>query len=227
MKSSLVAEWKKAKRKEQCRRAQLKYLRRKREELQKLIGGIKRLKREIKKLEARKAEIRKQQKRRVQFVTSLYSSLQTDIKQQQLPDVRNYERTYGCSPALQVLSDLQREEFDSMESLRLHWGWYRSQFRQFELSVASYECLVAGKHLIVKATGSLRLGIECEDNSDVIECPVFQQFEFEIGEHDVRRITSEVNLVSFVHGKEPLSPGRILDALSYLSQRFALQTNVR
>ncbi|KAG7390126.1 hypothetical protein PHYBOEH_007142 [Phytophthora boehmeriae] len=217
---ALIAKWKKAKRKEQCRQAQAKFQKRKREKLQALIDSIASLNREIKQLKTRKAKIMKQPNPHVRLITYFYKALQADVKEQQLPDVRNYEQTYGCTPALQVLADLQREEFDSMESLKLHWLWYRLQFRQFELSITSYECLVAGEPVIVKASGSLRLGIECEDKRlgtkrHVNVCPVLQQFEFEIGEQIVRRITSEVSLVS---GEEQASPMAAVNTLSFLSR---------
>ncbi|KAG7395077.1 hypothetical protein PHYBOEH_004274 [Phytophthora boehmeriae] len=228
-----VAEWKEAKRKEQCRRAQTKFQRRKREELQGLLGSVKRLKREIKRLETRKESLRKQQNQLVQRVTRFYSSLQTKVKEQHLPDVRNYEQTYGCTPALQVLADLQREEFDSIESLELHWRWYHSQFRQFELSITSNECLVAGEHVIVKATGNLLLEVAYEDTTlerkrQFIVCPVLQQFEFENGSQVVKRITSEVDLVGGASStRGSFEPERILSILRYLSMNFCSNADER
>ncbi|KAG7394723.1 hypothetical protein PHYBOEH_004780 [Phytophthora boehmeriae] len=223
----LVAEWNKAQRKEQCRQAQLKCQKRKREELQGLIDDMTALNREIKQLEDLNANIKKEHAQFVQIVVGFYSSLQIDIDQQQpLPDVRNYERTYGCSPALQEPSDLQREEFDSMESLKLHWHWYHSQFWEFKLLMTSYDCLEAGEHVIVKAAGNLVLVITPHDKQkkekpQIIECSILQHFEFENGKRIVKRITSEVDLVGGVTRTQgSVDPERILSILYCFSKDF-------
>ncbi|KAG7383247.1 hypothetical protein PHYBOEH_010014 [Phytophthora boehmeriae] len=214
-----VDEWKKVRRREQCRMYQAEFWKRRRLLEERLTSEIEEINQNIEQLEKQKALFGPRQQR-MKLVQTFYRSLQAGTWQQELLDVQNYRLTYGCTPALQTLSDLQREEFDSMESLKLHWLWYHSQFRQFDLSIATYECLVAGEHVIVEAIGSLRLGVECEDKIQVIVCPVLQQFEFEIGKAIVKRITSEVNLVNFVCGEEQPSPERILNTLSYLSQGF-------
>ncbi|KAG7379400.1 hypothetical protein PHYBOEH_011952 [Phytophthora boehmeriae] len=221
-----IAEWKKAHRKEQCRRAQARFQKRKREALQALIDSMAALNREIKQLKTRKAEVMKQPNQLGHLVTGFYSSFKIHVKEQQLPDVPNYEQSYGCTPALLVLADLQREEFDSMESLKLHWRWYRSQFRQFELSMTSYGCLEAGEHVIVKATGNLLLEVASEDKTQgrkrqIIVCPVLQQFEFENGSQVVQRITSEVDLVGGVSSTQgPVGTERVSSILRDLSVDF-------
>ncbi|RLN52373.1 hypothetical protein BBP00_00009635, partial [Phytophthora kernoviae] len=123
-------EWKKTRRREQSRIYQVNYWKRKRLLTERLVGEMTAIQQEIQQLQMQKA-VRGQHKEHIVCIETFHCSLQTGIGQQQLPDVRNYQLTYGCTPALQVLSDLQREEFDSMESLRLHWLWYRSQFREF------------------------------------------------------------------------------------------------
>ncbi|KAG7378681.1 hypothetical protein PHYBOEH_000251 [Phytophthora boehmeriae] len=216
MRSLCIAEWTKARRKEQRRVAQARFQSRKRQEWQGLIDSIKGLKQDIKNLEARKASLRKQQNLFVQLVAGFYSSLRIDTKQQQLPGVRSYERT-------QVLSDLQRAEYDSVESFMLHWHWIHSQFREFRLSVKSYECRQAGEHLIAKAAGDLVLEITSDDEKEkgkrqMIVCPVLQQFEFENGKQIVKRITSEVDLVGGVSNTlGPVDPERILRILRCVS----------
>ncbi|KAG7387015.1 hypothetical protein PHYBOEH_008427 [Phytophthora boehmeriae] len=218
-------QWKKARRREQTRIYQLNYWKRKRELEGNLVGEINEIKQEIEQLQRHKAEL-EQVKQPIELIQTFYSSLQTDIVQHQLPDAQKYQLTYGCTPALQVLSDLQREEFDSMESLKLHWLWYRSQFREFRLSTISYEYLEAGEQAIVKTTGNVLLGFDSEDNeqgggSRIVVCPVLQQFEIENGNQVVQRITSEVDLVGgVVNTQGLLDPERILQTLSRLSQEF-------
>ncbi|KAF4317194.1 hypothetical protein G195_009039 [Phytophthora kernoviae 00238/432] len=252
--SMTTEEWKKARRREQCRLSQARhrerkriqesqargemtentglrsgtkvnYWKRKRLLTERLAGEMTATQQAIRQLQMQKA-MRGQHKEHIVCIETFHCSLQTGIRQQQLPDVQNYQLMYGCTPALQVLSDLQREEFDSMESLRLHWLWYRSQFREFELSITSYECLKAGEHVVIKATGDLRMGIGCNDDkqrekSQTIVCPVLQQFEFEVGEQVMKRITSEVDLVGgMAKMQKEVDPERILNTLRCLSEAF-------
>ncbi|KAG7376692.1 hypothetical protein PHYBOEH_001345 [Phytophthora boehmeriae] len=220
-------EWKKARRREQNRIYQVNYWKRLRLLAGNLVAEIDKSKQDIEQLQRHKAEV-KQVKHPIELIQTFHRLLQTGMAQHQLPDVQKYQHTFGCTPALQVLSDLQREEFDSMESLKLHWLWYRSQFRDFRLSTISYEYLEAGEHAIVKATGNLLLGIDSEDNepggkSRIVVCPVLQQFEFENGNQVVQRITSEVDLVGgMVNTQGLFDPNRILQTLSRLSLEFDL-----
>ncbi|KAG7394278.1 hypothetical protein PHYBOEH_005415 [Phytophthora boehmeriae] len=221
-----IDEWKKTEQKEKERVARIKH---KREELKELIACTAGLKREIVQLKSRKAELRKLQHPLVQIVAGFHCFFQIGMKQEQMPDVRNYQRTYGYTPALQVLFDLQREEFDSLQSLKLHWLWYRSQFRQFELSITSYESLEVGEHTIIKTIGTLLLGIDPAhvkhgEKHQTIVCPLLQQFEFENANHVVKRITSEVDLIGGVQRAQGhIDPKDIFHTLRGLSQDF--QTN--
>ncbi|RLN61251.1 hypothetical protein BBJ29_001616 [Phytophthora kernoviae] len=100
------------------------------------------------------------------------------------------------------------------------------KFREVELSITSYECLKAGEHVIIKATGDLRMGIDCEDTkqggkSQATVCSVLQQFEFEVGEQVMKRITSKVDLVGGVaNSQEEVDPERILSTLCCLPEEF-------
>ncbi|KAG7385869.1 hypothetical protein PHYBOEH_008871 [Phytophthora boehmeriae] len=218
-------EWKKTRRREQGRIYQINYWKRKRLLEENLMGEIDEIKQQIEQLQMQQST-HGTHKRRIELVETFHRSLPAGDKPQQLPDIINYVLTYGCTPALQILSDLQREEFDSMESLKLHWLWYRSQFREFSLSTILYEYLEAGEHAIVKATGDLLLGIVSKDNeqggkSSIIVCPVLQQFEFDNGNQVVRRITSEVDFVAGVtNTKGLIDPDHIVQMLSSLSQKF-------
>ncbi|KAG7382949.1 hypothetical protein PHYBOEH_010166 [Phytophthora boehmeriae] len=218
IKALAISEWTKAQRQAQLRAEQAQFQKRKRE-LNGLMDCMVKMMWDIKQLEARKAELMKQQNQHIQFIAGFHCSLQIDIEQQQLPDAQNYQQAFGYTPALQNLFDLQREEFDSLQSLKFHWLWYRSQFREFELSIASYECFEGGEHLIVKSTGNLRLGIGCENGRKyrIIVCPVLQQFEFENGNQLVKRITSEIDLVGGVQRTQIQSdPEAILRTLQEL-----------
>ncbi|KAG7390127.1 hypothetical protein PHYBOEH_007143 [Phytophthora boehmeriae] len=198
-------EWKKARRREQTRIYQVNYWKRKRELEEKLVGEVNEIKQDIEQLQMQQST-HGPHKHRIKLVETFHRSLQTGIKQQQVPDIRNYRLVYGCTPALQALSDLQREEFDSMESLELHWLWYRTQFRVFELSVTSFERVEAAEHVIIQVKGSLRLGMYRDGNTvrgmkagnGELVCPVRHLFEFEKCEPAVIRITSEVDLVGGV-----------------------------
>ncbi|RLN53828.1 hypothetical protein BBJ29_008108 [Phytophthora kernoviae] len=199
-------ELKKARRREQCRINQANYRKRKRENRPILLGEIGRLDQEIEQLEAYK-KARQQNKHHtdpVQAIGNFYHLLNLE---QKLPDVKTYQEAYGYSPALHLILDLQREEFNSVESLKLHWLWYCTQFREFKYSMMSYERLEAGEQVIISIKGEIRLDVYCDAeqqgnakvaNYGVIVCPVLQQFEFEAGEQIVKRITSEVDLVGGV-----------------------------
>ncbi|KAG7375127.1 hypothetical protein PHYBOEH_003729 [Phytophthora boehmeriae] len=210
---------------EQWRINQNNYWKRKRSMEERRVADIEALGKAIEQMKAQKRTLR-QVEHPVDVVKALHKSFQAGVRQQHLPDEGDYVRIYGFSPALLELSDLEREEFDSMESLKLHWLWYHSQFRQFRLSMKTYECLKAGEHLIVNATGHLLMEVVSEEKrqgskSQIIVCPVLQQFEFENGNQVVKRITSEVDLVGGVvntHGQ--VDPERILDMLRRLSRDF-------
>ncbi|KAG7375855.1 hypothetical protein PHYBOEH_001963 [Phytophthora boehmeriae] len=226
-------ELKKARRREQCRINQANYRKRKRENenRQTFLAEIERLDQEIEQLETYK-KTRQQHKHRAdpgQAIRNFYHSLKLDPK---LPDAKTYQETFGYSPALQWLLDLQREEFDSIESLKLHWLWYRTQFREFKYSVRSFERLVAGEHVVISIKGVLRLDVYCDaqqrgntkaSSYGAIVCPVLQQFEFEAGDQVVKRITSEVDIVGGVMASQGQSGlGRALNALHCLSEGFSI-----
>ncbi|POM81754.1 Hypothetical protein PHPALM_231 [Phytophthora palmivora] len=149
-------DWKKARRKEQCRINQANYRKRKRQYEQKIVGEIKALEKDIELLEThREGTVNGGRQYPFQSVGRIYQAV--GVEHAQRIDVQNFRLADGSSPALQCLLDLQREEFDSVESLKLHWLWYREQFRVFQLSIASCERLDAGEHVIVKITGQLQL----------------------------------------------------------------------
>ncbi|KAG7381353.1 hypothetical protein PHYBOEH_010991 [Phytophthora boehmeriae] len=195
---------------------------------------IEALKHQIKKLQTYKAAIstHKRHLGLFQSVSNFYYALGQEPSQQYLPDVRKYQQMYGCSPALQLLMDLQREEFDSIASMQLHWLWYRTQFRFFQFKMTSCKRLELGEHVVIKVTGELRLDIYCGPNQQngvrpgygVIVCPVLQQFEFETGQQTAIRITSEVDLVGGVAAASKGKNGRerVLRALHCLSEGFCL-----
>ncbi|KAG7377894.1 hypothetical protein PHYBOEH_000562 [Phytophthora boehmeriae] len=200
-------EEKKARRREKCRVYQVNYWKRKRLHEEQLMRDISELKHELKRLETTKSLTQQQQQEQqeqqqrpkwIQSITDFYRALK-EAKEPPVADVDKYQSMHGCTPALEELLDLQREEFDSVESLRLHWLWYRTQFKDFALSIKSCERLKTSGGAVVKVTGALRLGVKKEGESnatyDMIVCPVLQQFEVESGEKTVSRITSEVGLV--------------------------------
>ncbi|RLN54873.1 hypothetical protein BBJ29_008885 [Phytophthora kernoviae] len=218
---------------QQCLVDQAALQKRKREEESTQIAEIEVLKQQIKKLKIYKAAIstHKHHLGLFQSVSNFYYALGLEGSQQQLPDVKNYQQMYGCSPSLQLLLDLQREEFDSIASLQLHWLWYRTQFRFFQFSMTSCQRLEVGEHVVIKVTGKLRLDIYCGTNQQTgmrlgygeIVCPVLQQFEFDAGKQTATRITSEVDLIGGVAAsKDQNGPARILRVLHCLSEGFCL-----
>ncbi|KAG7395076.1 hypothetical protein PHYBOEH_004273 [Phytophthora boehmeriae] len=210
-----------ARQREHRRRYMIKYRARERLVERRLEREIVALRQTIQRLQMQKVS-RGQLSQQIKTIEVFHLSLQMTPRQQQVPDVRMYQQVHGCLPAIQALSDLEREEFDSMESLKLHWLWYRSQFREFVLSIQSYAQLEAAEHVIVKATGTLRVAIDCHSNqSKMIVCPVRQQFEFEDGKQLVRRITSEVDLIGAVAtAQEHLDPVGWLGRYCSLSETF-------
>ncbi|KAF1780045.1 hypothetical protein GQ600_24089 [Phytophthora cactorum] len=198
--AAATEDWKKARRKEQCRINQANYRKRKRQYEQKSVGDF-------------------------------YYAVGVEGEQQRL-DLQNFRLAAGSSPALQCLLDLQREEFDSVQSLKLHWLWYRKQFRIFQLSIGSCERLEAGEHVIIKITGQLQLDVYYDTQQQrgqesqgygAITCPIIQQFEFEAGEQIITRITSEVDLVAGVTAaQDQSSPDCTLSVLRCLSEGFSM-----
>ncbi|KAF4033729.1 hypothetical protein GN244_ATG14364 [Phytophthora infestans] len=231
--SAAVSEdWKKARRKEQCRINQANYRKRKRQYEQKVSGEMRALEKDIEQLETHRAAISSSGRPNpIQAVGDLYYAVGVAGEQQKL-DLHNFRLADGSSPALQCLLDLQREEFDSVESLKLHWLWYREQFRIFQLSIASCERLEAGEHVIIKITGQLQLDVYYEAQQQrgqgsqgygAITCPFIQQFELETGEQVITRITSEVDLVAGVTAAQDQSaPSCTLSVLRCLSEGFSM-----
>ncbi|KAG7379340.1 hypothetical protein PHYBOEH_011962 [Phytophthora boehmeriae] len=226
-------------REDQYAASQTVSLKRKREE-DSTIAEIEALKHQIKKLQTYRAgaSTRKQQQQQqqrqynpIQPLAEFYYTLGREDAQVQFPDIRNYQQIHGCTPALQELLDLQREEFDSIASLQLHWLWYRTQFRYFQFTMTSCQRLEAGGHVIAKITGDLRLDVYGGTSQQtgrragfgVIVCPVQQQFEFEGGAQKVTRITSEVDLVGGIaRSKARGGAGSTLRTLQCLSEGFYL-----
>ncbi|KAG7381355.1 hypothetical protein PHYBOEH_010993 [Phytophthora boehmeriae] len=219
---------KRERRRELGRKSQTAYRERRRQIEPRLMREIYALKDEVKKLEdwkvMRDGVQGKQQTDPIQTIRDVYYAIDCRLNQQQIVDVQKYEQTHGCSPALQYLLDLQREEFDSTASLELHWSWYRTQFRVFELSVTSFERVEAAEHVIIKIKGSLCLDICCSVNKGkrAIVCPVQHLFEFEKGNQAVTRITSEVDLIGGVMARQGQGLERALFALQRLSDSFGL-----
>ncbi|ETP39982.1 hypothetical protein F442_12626 [Phytophthora nicotianae P10297] len=230
--ATATEDWKKARRKEQCRINQANYRKRKRQYEQKVTGEIRALEQNIEQLETHRAAVaNKGRLNPIQSVGDFYYAVGVDGNEQRL-DLQNFRLADGSSPALQCLLDLQREEFDSVESLKLHWLWYREQFRIFQLSIASCERLEAGEHVIIKIAGQLQLDVYYDAQRQrgqesqgygVITCPIIQQFEFETGEQVTTRITSEVDLVAGVTAAQDQSaPDCILSVLRCLSEGFSM-----
>ncbi|KAG7381354.1 hypothetical protein PHYBOEH_010992 [Phytophthora boehmeriae] len=231
-------EQRRERRREQCRINQANFRKRQREDDPQPIDKLNVLQHQIQQLQARKAAAIQRLQTRidpVQLIGDFYHSLGLDITQLRLPNTQAYQQMYGYSPALQLLLDIQREEFDSMASLKLHWSWYRTQFRVFQFSVSSFERFEAGEHVIIKVKGMLRLDISCDGNKGggkrsgygEIVCPVLHQFEFERGDQAVTRITSEVDLITGVMGS--LSHGgieRALSGLHCLSEGFSISNRI-
>ncbi|KAG7380702.1 hypothetical protein PHYBOEH_011340 [Phytophthora boehmeriae] len=220
-------EWKKARRREQIRVSGANYRKRKREHEAQTIKVIAALKQEIKALETTVNDLRPKSSHFFQSIVDFYLALKSgDEKQQQRPDARKYEQTHGCTPALQFLAELMREEFDSVESLKLHWLWYRTQFRDFQFSIVSCERFNVENHVLIKVTGELRLGIVNREQSgyETVACPVLQQFEVEEGEQGEVRITSEVDLVRGIAAMKSgqSHPELVLTALQCLSENFCM-----
>ncbi|KAG6972973.1 hypothetical protein JG688_00003732 [Phytophthora aleatoria] len=230
--SAATEDWKKARRKEQCRINQANYRKRKRQYEQKVSGEIKALEQNIEQLETHRAAIANNWRPNpIQSVGDFYYAVGVEGEQQRL-DLQNFQLAAGSSPALQCLLDLQREEFDSVQSLKLHWLWYRNQFRIFQLSIGSCERLEAGEHVIIKITGQLQLDVYYDAQQQrgqesqgygAITCPIIQQFEFEAGEQIITRITSEVDLVAGVTAaQDQSSPDCTLSVLRCLSEGFSM-----
>ncbi|KAG7391143.1 hypothetical protein PHYBOEH_006787 [Phytophthora boehmeriae] len=222
-------EEKKARRREKCRVYQFNYCKRKRLQEEQLMRDISELKHELKRLETTKSLTQQQQKQKpnpMQSINAFYFALQKN-RHPPLAVVENYRSTYGCTPALEELLDLQREEFDSVKSLRLHWLWYRTQFKVFAFSIKACERLDTSRSTIIKITGTLRLGVYCDNQKrgstyDTVVCPVLQQFEMETGEQAVSRITSEVGLVDGVIASQGQSDLDLaLHTLHSLSEKFS------
>ncbi|GMF18607.1 unnamed protein product [Phytophthora lilii] len=229
-------DWKKARRKEQCRINQANYRKRKRQYEQKLVGKIKVLQHDIDQLEAHRAKgLNGGKGNPIQAIGDFYYAVGVEGGASR-PDIKNCRLADGSSPALQCLLDLQREEFDSVESLKLHWLWYREQFRVFQLSIASCERLEAGEHVLIKITGQLQLdvyydaeqqGVDSQGYGTIL-CPITQQFEFEAGEQVITRITSEVDLVGGVEAVQDRSgPECTLSVLRVLSEGFTMSNRYR
>ncbi|KAL3669449.1 hypothetical protein V7S43_005842 [Phytophthora oleae] len=226
-------DWKKARRKEQCRINQANYRKRKRQYEQKVMGEIKVLEKDIEQLQTlRAASVNGGRPNPIQSVGDFYYAIGVEGEKQKV-DIRNFRLSDGSSPALQNLMDLQREEFDSVESLKLHWLWYREQFRIFEFSIASCERLEAGEHVIIKVTGQLQFDVyydeqQGEEGYGAITCPIIQQFEFETSEQVITRITSEVDLVAGVGAAQDQSaPDCTLSVLRCLAEGFAMSNSYR
>lgn len=215
----------KGRRREQCRVNQANYRKHQQETRLSLITEIEVLEKDIERLEALKEH---QQLRCVDptgSISEFYHMLGLPVEEQpfSMVELQRYERTHGYSPALQVQLDLQREEFDSMESLVLHWRWYRTQFREFEYSMKSCERLNAGEHVIIKVVGEVRLSVFSRTGSkaSTIVCPVVQQFEFQEGVDMGTRITSEVDFVSGSLSDQS-GPEQAMIALQRVSESFCL-----
>ncbi|OWZ21523.1 hypothetical protein PHMEG_0003917 [Phytophthora megakarya] len=223
-------DWKKARRKEQCRINQANYRKRKRQYEQKIVGEIKGLEQDIELLEThRAASVHGGRQNPIKAVGDFYYAV--GVEGEQRPDVQNFRLADGGSPALQSLFDLQREEFDSVESLKLHWLWYREQFRVFQLSITSCERMEAADHVIIKITGQIQLDIYYDvqqrggesQGYGTITCPITQQYEFETDEQVITRVTSEVDLVSGVAAAQDQSaPDCTLSVLRCLSEGFSM-----
>ncbi|KAG7400833.1 hypothetical protein PHYBOEH_004347 [Phytophthora boehmeriae] len=222
-------EEKKARRREKCRVYQFNYWKKKRLHEERLVTSIIELKKELQRLNTATASVTQQQKQKpnsMQSINAFYFALQKN-RHPPLAVVEKYRSTYGCTPALEELLDLQREEFDSVESLRLHWLWYRTQFKRFAFSIKACERLDTSRSTIIKITGTLRLGVYCDNQKrgssyDTIVCPVLQQFEMETGEQAVSRITSEVGLVDGVIASQGQSDLDLaLHTLHSLSEKFS------
>ncbi|KAF4314871.1 hypothetical protein BBO99_00009787 [Phytophthora kernoviae] len=215
-------DWKKARRKEQCRINQANYRKRKRQYEQRVAGEIKALEQEISQLESHRTK-ECGGVDPIQAIGDFYYAVGVEGEQQQSFNLQNAHLADGSSPALQYLMDLQREEFDSIESLKLHWIWYREQFRTFQLTISSCERLEAGEQVIIKLTGQLQLDVyydaqkgEASSGYGAISCPFIQQFEFESGKRTFTRITSEqvvMHVFLCTTITRPVIQGKITDAL--------------
>ncbi|KAF1794451.1 hypothetical protein GQ600_5248 [Phytophthora cactorum] len=192
------------------------YRKRKRQYEQKVSGEIKALEQNIEQLETHRAQSPQWATEPHSVSRRLLLRCRVEGEQQRLDllDLQNFRLAAGSSPALQCLLDLQREEFDSVQSLKLHWLWYRKQFRIFQLSIGSCERLEAGEHQ--------QRGQESQGYG-AITCPIIQQFEFEAGEQIITRITSEVDLVAGVTAaQDQSSPDCTLSVLRCLSEGFSM-----
>ncbi|KAI9982848.1 hypothetical protein PInf_006638 [Phytophthora infestans] len=214
--SAAVSEdWKKARRKEQCRINQANYRKRKRQYEQKVSGEMRALEKDIEQLETHRAAISSSGRPNpIQAVGDLYYAVGVAGEQQKL-DLHNFRLADGSSSALQSTLALVPE-----------------QFRIFQLSIASCERLEAGEHVIIKITGQLQLDVYYEAQQQrgqgsqgygAITCPFIQQFELETGEQVITRITSEVDLVAGVTAAQDQSaPSCTLSVLRCLSEGFSM-----
>ncbi|KAG7379338.1 hypothetical protein PHYBOEH_011960 [Phytophthora boehmeriae] len=116
--------WEEALRKEQWRINQATYRKRRREKLALLTAKMHAPQQEIEHLKAR--ILQRNQSHPIQIIDDFYKTFELDATLLREPDGKSYD---GYSPAVQSILDLQREEFDSMESLKFYWSWYRSQYR--------------------------------------------------------------------------------------------------
>ncbi|KAE9035256.1 hypothetical protein PR003_g7841 [Phytophthora rubi] len=234
LQSPPAEDWKKAHRKEQCRINQANYRKRKRQHEHKVAGQIKLLQQDIRQLEAHRADVMQGgQLNPIRDIGDLYYAVGVDGEQQR-GSVHSFRLADGSSPALQSFLDLQREEFDSVESLKLHWLWYREQFRVFQLSISSCERIEAGEHVLIKITGQLQLDIYYDADRrgadsqgyGTITCPILHLFEFEAGEERVSRVTSEVDIVGGIMAAQgPSAPQCILSVLSVFSDAFVMSNH--
>ncbi|KAI9916592.1 hypothetical protein PsorP6_018204 [Peronosclerospora sorghi] len=218
-------DWKKARRKEQCRINQANYRKRKRQYEQKVASEIAALEEEIAQLQAHRDFA---QGNPIQSMGDFYFAV--DVKSKR--EMRPIRGARDKGPTLHCLLDLEREEFESVDALKVHWLWYREQFRRFQLSITSCERLEAGEHVIIRVAGELQLQVYDEDARQqereshglgVFTCPITQQFEFETGDQVITRITSEVDLIGGIAAAlDECTPDRILSVLHYLSEGFVM-----
>uniref|UniRef100_A0AAV1UV10 BZIP domain-containing protein n=1 Tax=Peronospora matthiolae TaxID=2874970 RepID=A0AAV1UV10_9STRA len=223
-------DWKRMRRKEQCRINQANYRKRKRYYEEEIECEMRALEQEIERLQTcHAASLLNRRQNAVQTIGDFYYAVSIEGGQQRL-DGRAFWVKDGRSPALCCLLELQREEFDSVDSFKLHWLCYCKQFRVFQLSISSCERLEAGEHVIIQVTSQLRMDVDCgaqrhrSGNSPrygSITYPVMQQFEFREDEQVITRITSEVDLVGGIAAIQNQSvPDCTLDVLRYLSEGF-------
>ncbi|CAI5721097.1 unnamed protein product [Hyaloperonospora brassicae] len=223
-------DWKKKRRKEQCRINQANYRKRKRCYEQTVGHEISALKQEIERLRTcQAAKLVQRQPSAAQSIGDFYYAVGAEGGQQRL-DSRAFRLEDGRLPALHCLLELQREEFDSVDLFKLHWLYYCKQFRAFQLSITSCERLEADQHVIIRVTGQLQMDIDGGAQQQrsgkslcygLITYPITQQFEFREDEQVITRITSEVDLVGGIAAIQKRNvPYCTLSVLRYLSETF-------